>query len=124
MNLGTFTLLKDSADRRGRVYSREDLERAVIGKTFMGELVPLDVFTDTNIDLSKVSHIVNNIRYVGEDLVGDISVMSTPNGMIVKSLYGEGIRLATSIRAVGKVSEDKKVSELEVFTFDFLMEKT
>lgn len=123
MNLGTFVLLKDSADRIGRVYSREDLERTVIGKTFMGELVPLDGFTDTNLDLSKVSHTVNNIRFVGEDLVGDIMTMPTPQGMIVKSLYEEDILLATSIRAVGRISEDKSVSDLEVFTFDFLMEK-
>jgi hypothetical protein len=123
MNLGTFVLLKDSADRRGRVYSREDLEKAVIGKTFMGELVPLDGFTDTNLDLARVSHTVNNIRFVGKDLVGDIMTMHTPQGMIVKTLYEEGIRLATSIRAVGRISEDNNVSDLEIFTFDFLMEK-
>lgn len=123
MNLGAFVLLKDSADRIGRVYSREDLERTVIGKTFMGELVSLDGFADTNLDLARVSHTVNNIRFVGEDLVGDIMTMPTPQGMIVKSLYEEGIRLATSIRAVGRISEDKSVSDLEILTFDFLMEK-
>jgi len=123
MNLGTFVLLKDSADRRGRVYSREDLDRTVVGKTFMGELVSLDEFTDTKLDLSKVSHTVNNIRFDGRDLVGDIVAMPTPKGMIIKSLYEEGIRLVTSIRAVGKISEDMTVSDLEVFTFDFLMEK-
>ena len=123
MNLGTFVLLKDSADRHGRVYSKEDLESNVIGKTFMGELVPLDGFTDTNLDLSRVSHTVKNIRFVGEDLVGDMETLATPCGMIIKSLYEEDIRLTTSIRAIGKVGPDKSVSELEVFTFDFLMEK-
>jgi hypothetical protein len=123
MNLGTFVLLKDSADRRGRVYSREDLEKTVVGKTFMGEMIPLDGFPDANIDLTRVSHIVSNIRFVGEDLVGDITTTPTPQGMIVKSLYEEDIRLATSIRAVGRIAEDNTVSELEVFTFDFLMEK-
>lgn len=123
MNLGTFVLLKGSTDRFGRAYSREDLERVAIGKTFMGELVPLDGFTDTNLDLTKVSHIVNNIRFVGEDLVGDITATPTPRGMIVKSIHEEGIRLVTSIRAVGRVDENKVVSDLEIFTFDFLMEK-
>lgn len=123
MNLGTFVLLKDSADKRGRVYSRGDLERVAVGKTFMGELVPLDGFTDTNLDLTRVSHTVSNLRFEGKDLVGDIMTTPTPQGMIVKSLFEEGIRLATSIRAVGRVSEDLNVSDLEIFTFDFLMEK-
>ena len=89
----------------------------------MGELVPLDGFTDTYLDLSKVSHTVSNIRFEGSDLMGDITAIPTPMGMIIKSLYEEGIRLTTSIRAVGRVSIDNSVSELEVFTFDFLMEK-
>jgi hypothetical protein len=121
MNLGTFTLLTNATDRIGRIYNREELEKSVVGKTFTGELVPLDG-PETKLNLSNVSHTVNNIRFEGNDLVGEITAMPTPAGMILKSLFEEGIRLVTSIRAVGNVSKDMIVSDLEVFTFDFLME--
>lgn len=123
MNLGTFTLLSNSTDRRGRIYNQEELEKSVVGKTFMGELVPPNAYPETKLNLLNASHTVNNIRFEGNDLIGEITAIPTPSGMILESLFEEGIRLVTSIRAVGRVSKDMIVSDLEVFTFDFLMDK-
>jgi hypothetical protein len=116
---GTYTLLKNMTDRRGRIYAREDLERCVVGKTIMGELAPGEEM-NTIIDLAKVSHTVKNIRFVDNDLVGDVELLNTPAGATANSLRKEGVNLTSSIRALGRVSEDMTVSDLEVFAFDLI----
>jgi hypothetical protein len=121
VNLGTFTLLPNLTDRIGRIYNRKELEKSVIGKSFMGELLSRDSYPEAKLNLLNVSHVVNNIRFEDNNMVGEITVIPTSSGRILEHIFAEGVRLDTSIRAVGRVSKDMIISDLEVFTFDFLM---
>lgn len=112
-------LLKDLTDKLGRIYYKEELEDQAVGKAFIGTFDFAVV--DVNVDLSRASHFVTNIRVEGNDLIGDIDFIDTPMGIIAKTLVQEGVDLTTSIRATGCVNfVDGKavVSDLTIFGFD------
>lgn len=116
-------LLKDLTDKKGRVYSKEELIEQTTGKTFIGQF---DFGTSLEVQLDRASHFTNNIRIEGNNLVGDIDLIDSPMGTIAKVLFEEGVNLSTSIRATGIVNRvDGKyiVSELTVFGFDLIPER-
>jgi hypothetical protein len=113
-------LLKNYTDAIGRKYSRTDLwnEYSKI-KVMFGEL---GHGAGEQISLDKVSHQVKNIRQIGDDLVGDIEILETPCGKIVKELLNNGLDVRTSIRAIGTVDEEWNVSDLKLITFDLIVD--
>lgn len=110
-------LLRDFADTKGRKYAQAEIMSQVSGKTLYGELIS-DSSNDVN--LNRVSHIVENARVVDGSLVADIRVLDTPMGKIVESLIDNGILIKTSIRATGMVGDDNTVTDLKLITFDIL----
>jgi len=109
-------LLKGFKDKNSRLYDKTEMFTAVYKKRLIGELV--DNTAGLTVDLSKVSHAIDNIAVVNDDLVGDITVLDTPMGAIVQQLMETGVEFEPAIRGTGKVTSDLEVYELSLLTFD------
>lgn len=60
------------------------------------------------VSLQKVSHIVREIGWNGNEVVGKIEILDTPMGKIIQSLMEAGVKLGISSRGVG---ETQRTSE-------------
>lgn len=118
--LKDIVLLEDFKDRRGRKYCREDLEIQIKDKPFFGEL---ESNHGLDINLSRVSHSLENLAVSDRGLIGDIRILDTPFGKIAESLLDAGVKLTTSIRATGLLKDDLTVSDLTLITFDLTKEE-
>jgi hypothetical protein len=58
------------------------------------------------VELKNVSHVVRDIDWQGNDVVGRVEILNTPSGNILKSLMESGIKLGISSRGVGEVQKD------------------
>lgn len=120
----------DEQNGNGRVYPKEVLMREV--KNYMkvvkenracGEL---DHPEDAVVNLKNASHIVTDLWWESNDLLGKIKVLSTPAGKILESLVNDGVKLGISSRALGSVHEQagKTIVEddLQLICFDIVSE--
>lgn len=112
-------LLKDMTDRLGRKYSRNDIFFQTDGKKFYGEMGNPN---ELNVSLDKVSHYIDNIRIVENDLVGTLHIMNTPNGVIFEAI-APFMPWQTSMRATGYLAEDNTVTEVIIYAFDVVPKK-
>ena len=114
----------------GRVYPCKVLEREVKNyqklisdNRALGELDHPD---DSVINLRNVSHMVTDIWWEGNDVMGKIKVLNTPSGTILKDLINSGVKLGISSRGLGSVNEvagNTVVQEdFELICFDIVSE--
>ncbi len=100
----------EQRNRNGRIYPKPVMERAVdkyikeqvMTKRAVGELNHPE---GPSINLDKVSHIIENLQWQGNDIVGKARILETPMGMIVKGLLDGGVRLGVSTRGMGSLEE-------------------
>ena len=115
-------------NQNGRVYTRELLEREsskyqelINDKRALGELDHPD---SAVVNLQNVSHNVKKMWWDGDSLLGDVEVLSTPSGNILKELFKSGITLGISSRGMGttRESEGKTLvnDDFELVAFDFV----
>jgi hypothetical protein len=98
----------NAKNQNGRIYPKEILAREaqkyrdefVVQRRALGEL---DHPESTVVNLRNVSHNIVEMHWDGDDLVGEIEILSTPAGNIVKELMRNGIRLGVSSRGIGSV---------------------
>ena len=98
----------EAKNRNGRIYPKPIMERAVdkyvkeqvMTKRAVGELNHPDGPT---VNLDKVSHLIENLSWQGNDVVGKARILDTPNGQIVKGLLDGGVRLGVSTRGMGSL---------------------
>jgi hypothetical protein len=98
----------ETKNRNGRIYPKKIMEAAVEKyyttqvkeKRAVGELNHPDGPT---INLDKVSHIITDLRWEGNNVVGKASILNTPNGNIVKGLLEGGVKLGVSTRGMGSL---------------------
>ena len=101
----------DAKNQNGRVYPREILAREVEQymegpvkeNRAMGEL---DHPESSVINLQNVSHTIKKVWWDGDDVMGDVEVLTTPAGNILKALFAAGITVGISSRGMGSVSEN------------------
>lgn len=98
----------NAKNQNGRVYPKEILAREA--QKYLEEFVSqrralgeLDHPESTVVNLRNVSHNIVEMHWDGDDLVGEIEILSTPAGNIVKELMRNGIRLGVSSRGIGSV---------------------
>lgn len=100
----------ETKNRNGRVYPKPIMEEAV-GKYIkeqvsqgraVGELNHPDGPT---VNLDKVSHLITDLRFEGNSVVGKASILETPMGKIVQGLLEGGVRLGVSTRGMGSLEE-------------------
>ena len=120
----------EAKNQNGRVYPREILERE-INKYAEGPikerraLGELDHPESSVINLQNVSHNVTKVKMVGDDVYGEVEILSTPAGNILKELFRNGITVGISSRGMGSVQENgngtvEVQDDFELLCFDFV----
>ena len=120
----------EAKNQNGRIYPREILERE-INKYSQGPikerraLGELDHPESSVINLQNVSHNVTKVRMVGDDVYGEVEILSTPAGNILKELFRNGITVGISSRGMGSVQENgngtvEVQDDFELLCFDFV----
>ena len=101
----------EAKNQNGRVYPADILKREVeeymkgpiAENRAMGEL---DHPESSVINLQNVSHTVKKCWWEGDDVVGDVEILATPAGNILKALFAAGITVGISSRGMGSVEEN------------------
>ena len=57
------------------------------------------------VNLDKVSHKIENLEFVGSDVMGKATILETPMGMIVQGLLEGGVGLGVSTRGMGSLTQ-------------------
>lgn len=118
----------NTENRNGRVYPLDILKReakkyeeAVKENRATGELDHPD---SAVVSLSNVSHMVTEMWWEGETLMGKVKLLDTPSGNILKGLLKSGVMLGISSRGVGSVKNknglDVVQEDFELIAFDFV----
>ena len=102
----------------GRVYPREILEREVKKyaegpvktRTALGEL---DHPEASVVNLANTSHVITEVWWEGNDLMGKLQLLPTPAGNIAKALVVSGIPLGISSRGMGSVKQLGETVEVQ-----------
>ena len=121
----------EAKNQNGRIYPKEILLREI--KNYVNgpvkerrALGELDHPDSSVINLQNVSHNVVKIRMVGDDVYGEVEILSTPAGNILKELFRIGITVGISSRGMGSVKENHSDGTVEVqddfelLCFDFV----
>ncbi len=107
----------DSKNYNGRIYPRDILEKEIRNYQILVNerraLGQLDHTDQSLVELKDVSHLITELRWEGNDVVGRLEILDTPNGKIVKSLIESGVKLGVSSRAVGSIKEQNGASYVQ-----------
>ena len=105
-------------NQNGRTYAKEILVREA--KKYMEEFVKngnaygeLDHPESPVVSLKNASHIVKNLYWDGDDLMGKVELLNTPSGNIVKEIIKAGHTIGISSRGTGSVQQTNE-GHLEV----------
>jgi len=113
----------------GRYYSKELWEReinkymdVVSENRATGEL---DHPESTIINLKNVSHIIREIRWEGDKVIGKIEILPTTSGNILKALIENGVTVGVSSRGMGSLKEMNEGTlevqdDFELLCWDFV----
>lgn len=98
----------DAKNQNGRVYPREILmrEAEIYKKNFVSQrraLGELDHPESPVVNLKNVCANVTDLWADGDDIRGNIEILTTPTGNIVRELIRNNIRLGVSSRGMGSV---------------------
>ena len=116
-------------NQNGRVYPREVLEREVENyqkvvreNRALGEL---DHPEDSVVNLKNVSHLMTQIWWEGDSVMGKCKILNTPSGQILQSLVQSNVTLGISSRGMGSVHEDRQGNtvvedDFNLICFDFV----
>ena len=115
----------------GRVYPQKVLRREmqnydklVRERRALGELDHPD---DSVINLKNASHLVTEVWWDGNSVMGKVKVLDTPSGNVLRSLVDSGVSLGISSRGLGSVSEGANGTvtvqeDFQLICFDFVSE--
>ena len=105
-------------NQNGRIYSKAILEREC--KKYISEFVErgnafgeLDHPESPVVSLKNASHIVKELWWKGDDLMGRVELLNTPAGNIVKEIIKAGHTIGISSRGTGSVQQTNE-GHLEV----------
>lgn len=114
----------EKVNRNGRCYPKPVMEKAVGNyvetqvkqKRSVGELNHPEGPT---INLDKVSHLITDLKFENNDVVGKATILNTPMGQIVQGLLDGGVRLGVSTRGMGSlVRESNRMVVKEDFVLN------
>ena len=120
----------DTPNGNGRVYSKDILQREVENywklvkeRRALGELDHPD---DSVINLKNASHLVTDMWWDGNALMGKVEILDTPSGDILRRLSKSGVTLGISSRGLGSVKESQGQTivedDFQLICFDFVSE--
>jgi len=100
----------ESKNRNGRVYPKAIMESAV--NKYVDEQVSknravgeLNHPEGPTVNLDKVSHMITDLNFEGNDVMGKARILDTPMGNIVKGLLEGGVQLGVSTRGMGSLEQ-------------------
>lgn len=101
-------MMADAKNRNGRIYESKILQPAV--EKYIEEQVKtgravgeLNHPEGPTINLDKVSHLITDLRFEGNNVIGKAKILETPMGQIVKGLLEGGVKLGVSSRGMGSL---------------------
>lgn len=117
-------------NQNGRIYKREILEEEVrnyienfvkVGNAY-GEL---DHPESAIVSLKNASHVVKDLWWEGDDLMGKLELLNTPSGNIVKEIIRGGHTIGISSRGTGSVTQTNEGTlmvqpDFELVCWDFV----
>ncbi len=99
----------DAANQNGRIYTKSILEREVTNyQKFIRErraLGECDHPSDSVVNLKNVSHIVTEMHWEDDTVMGTIELLDTPMGKVAQTLVEAGVKLGISSRGVGSTQK-------------------
>ena len=119
-----------SENQNGRVYKKEILEREA--EKYVKEFVKrgnafgeLDHPESPIVSLKNASHIVKELYWKGNDLMGRVELLNTPSGNIVKEIIKAGHTIGISSRGTGAVQQTNEGTlevqpDFELVCWDFV----
>jgi hypothetical protein len=115
----------DVKNQNGRIYPKDEIHNAVKAinekiKNGFSVLGEADHPDDLNINLDRVSHVIESMDINGANGIGKLKILPTPMGNICKTLLESGVKLGVSSRGSGNVNESGKVNEFEIITVDIV----
>jgi hypothetical protein len=117
-------------NQNGRVYKKPILEREA--KKYMEEFVKngnafgeLDHPESPVVSLKNASHVVKELWWKGDDLMGRVELLNTPAGNIVKEIIKAGHTIGISSRGTGSVQQTNEGTlevqpDFELVAWDFV----
>ena len=117
-------------NQNGRTYSKEILEREC--DRYMNEFVKrgnafgeLDHPESPVVELKNASHVVKDLWWKGNDLMGKVELLNTPCGNIVKEIIKAGHTIGISSRGTGSVQQTNEGTlevqpDFELVCWDFV----
>ena len=113
----------EQKNRNGRIYPKPVMEKA-LGK-YNSEQVSkgravgeLNHPEGSTVNLDKVSHKIESLKWKGNDVVGKATILETPMGKIVQGLLDGGVNLGVSTRGMGSL---KNGSDAMIVQEDFML---
>ena len=118
-------------NKNKRIYSKELLEREtnklqglIDENRLVGEL---DHPTYDVVKLQNASHRITKLSWEGNNLIGEMELLSTPAGKVAECLLKDGVQLGISSRALGSLSPcdenegaSKVNDDLDMRTYDLV----
>lgn len=117
-------------NQNGRIYKREILEEEV--KNYIENFVKvgnaygeLDHPESAIVSLKNASHVVKELWWEGDDLMGKVELLNTPSGNIVKEILKGGHTIGISSRGTGSVQQTNEGTlmvqpDFELVCWDFV----
>lgn len=114
-------MMAEGANRNKRIYSIHEMQGEVSRYTeemikpgrAMGEL---NHPTTADVDLGRACHLVTELSRDGNVFYGRSKVLSTPTGLIVRSLINDGVKVGMSTRGLGMlVAENNGLNRVKDF---------
>ncbi len=117
-------------NQNGRTYDKSILQREV--KNYMNEFVnngnafgELDHPESPVVSLKNASHVVKDLYWDGDDLMGKVELLNTPSGNIVKEIIKGGHTIGISSRGTGSVKQTNEGTlevqpDFELVCWDFV----
>ena len=114
----------------GRIYPRPLLEREMKNYTKLvkeGRAVgELDHPDSSVIELKNASHLITEVWWDGDDVMGKLKILDTPAGKIAKDLVKGGVQLGISSRGLGSTRQERGITMVEddfqLLCFDLVSE--
>jgi hypothetical protein len=119
-------IVADEVNKNNRVYPLNEVvqevdrykKEIIANRRSLGELEHPNT---ASVNAERACHMITELRQDGNVFVGKSKVLSSPMGLIVRSLILDGVKLGMSSRALGKLNEvngHNHVSGLRLVTVD------
>lgn len=113
-------LILDVRNPNGRIYTTETAGEIIRQKRQI--LGSLGMSKEGSFDLSKTSHICENLMIKGGWLVGTIRVLDTEYGKTLRTLLQAEVRLDFRVVGFGNLSEDGTITNFELVSINAVNE--